>query len=106
MSSGGRRIEGDVERGEPFEFLADGEPVSAYPGETVAAALLAAGRRRTRATTRCGEPRGLYCGMGVCFECIMVVDGRPNIRACVTPAVPGMRVETQPGPGGRIGPPW
>jgi hypothetical protein len=76
MSSGGRRIEGDVERGEPFEFLADGEPVSAYPGETVAAALLAAGRRRTRATTRCGEPRGLYCGMGVCFECIMVVDGR------------------------------
>jgi aerobic-type carbon monoxide dehydrogenase small subunit (CoxS/CutS family) len=37
--------------------------------------------------------------MGVCFECIMVVDGRPNIRACVTPAVPGMRVETQRGLG-------
>jgi D-hydroxyproline dehydrogenase subunit gamma len=104
MSSGGRRIEGDLERGEPFELLADGEPVRAYPGETVAAALLAAGRRRTR-TTRRGEWRGLYCGMGLCFECIMVVDGRPNVRACTTPALPGMRVEIQRGPGNRMGPP-
>ena len=95
MSRGGWRIEGDVERGEPFEFLVDGKRVRAYPGETVAAALLAAGRRRTRGTTRCGEPRGVYCGMGVCFECIMVVDGRPNVRACTTLAAPSMRIETQ-----------
>ena len=93
----GRRIEADVGRGEPFAFQADGEPVTAYPGETIAAALLAAGRRRTRLTTRRGEPRGLYCGMGVCFECVMVVDGRPNVRACMTEAAPGMRVETQRG---------
>ena len=93
----GRRIEGDVERGAPFQFLADGEPVTAYPGETIAAALLAAGRRRTRITTRRVEPRGLYCGMGVCFECVMIVDGRPNVRACMTEAAPGMRVETQRG---------
>jgi predicted molibdopterin-dependent oxidoreductase YjgC len=103
MSGGGRRIEGDVLRGAPFEFLADGEPVRAYPGETVAAALLAAGRRRARTTTRRAEPRGVYCGMGVCFECLIVVDGRPNLRACTTPAAPGMRVETQHGPGGRFG---
>jgi hypothetical protein len=95
----GHRIEGDVGRGAPFEFLADGEPVTAYPGETVAAALIAAGRRCTRTTARRDEPRGLYCGMGVCFECVMVVDGRPNIRACVTPAAPGVRVETQHGLG-------
>ena len=93
----GLRIEGDVERGQPFAFVADGETVTAYPGETIAAALIAAGRRRTRATTRRGEPRGLYCGMGVCFECVMVVDGRPNVRACMTAAAPGMRVETQRG---------
>jgi predicted molibdopterin-dependent oxidoreductase YjgC len=99
----GRRIEGDVERGEPFEIFVDGETVAAYPGETVAAALIAAGRRRTRVTTRRGEPRGLYCGMGLCFECVMVVNGRPNVRACMTAVAPGMRVEIQHGLG-RMGP--
>ena len=99
----GRRIAGDVERGEPFEILVDGEAVAAYPGETVAAALIAAGRRGTRATMRRGEPRGLYCGMGLCFECVMVVNGQPNVRACVTAVAPGMRVETQRGLG-RMGP--
>jgi hypothetical protein len=93
----GRRIEGEVERGEPFEILVDGEPVVAYPGETIAAALIAAGRQRMRATTRRGEPRGLYCGMGVCFECVMVVNGQPNVRACMAAVAPGMRVAAQRG---------
>lgn len=72
----------------------DGRPVAARPGMTVAAALLAAGRRTWRRTAQ-GAPRGLFCGMGVCFDCLLTVDGAPNVRACVTPVAPGMRVETE-----------
>jgi aerobic-type carbon monoxide dehydrogenase small subunit (CoxS/CutS family) len=88
----------DVARGEAFEFLFDGEPVSAYPGETVSAALLAIGRRVLRRTPG-GEPRGLFCVMGICQECLVVVDGVPGVRACMTEATPGLRVETQKGLG-------
>jgi len=98
---GFRRLEDDVDRGAAFTFFADGAPVRAYRGESVAAALLAAGRRHGRLTTRLGQPRGLYCAMGVCWECVVVIDGRPDIRACMTPAASGMRVETQHGRGGR-----
>ncbi len=94
-----RRMGGGEGRGEAFEISFDGEALRAYPGETVATVLLAAGRRRTRVTGRRGEPRGLYCGMGLCWECVVVVDGRPNQRACTTAAAPGLRVETQRGPG-------
>jgi len=72
----------------------DGRPLTARPGMTVAAALLAAGRRTWRRTAR-GAPRGLFCGMGVCFDCLVIVDGAPNVRACVTPVAPGMRIETE-----------
>jgi hypothetical protein len=78
---------------EPFTFFVDGEPLVAHPGETVAVALLAAGRRALRASTRRGEPRGLYCAMGVCWECAVRVEGS-SVRACVAPAAPGLRVET------------
>ena len=77
----------------------DGQELHAVEGQTVAAALLAAGRRVWRTTTRCGEPRGLFCGMGVCFDCLVQVDGRPNVRACQTLVAEGMRVETQRGAG-------
>ena len=56
--------------------------------------LLAAGIRTFRHSPG-GEPRGVFCGMGVCFECRMIVDGRPNVRTCMTPAHPGCRVERQ-----------
>ncbi len=95
----GRRIDGGMGRGEPFEVVVDGAPLRAYRGETVAAVLFAAGRRRSRVSARLGQPRGLYCGMGVCWECVMVVDGRAGVRACTTLAAPGMRVETRQGPG-------
>ncbi|MFO0996991.1 MAG: (2Fe-2S)-binding protein [Alphaproteobacteria bacterium] len=95
----GYRMEDGLDRGEPFHFTCDGEPVLAYPGESIAAALFAAGRRKLRTTARLAAPRGLYCGMGVCWECIMVVDGAPAVRACMTAAAPGMRVETQRGLG-------
>jgi predicted molibdopterin-dependent oxidoreductase YjgC len=91
----GGRIRSGVERGKQFEFDFDGRPVVAYEGETVAAALLASGVRTFRHTARHGTPRGIFCGMGICFDCLATVDGVPNVRTCVTPAVPGMKVQTQ-----------
>jgi predicted molibdopterin-dependent oxidoreductase YjgC len=99
-----RRI-GPAPRGDRLCFTFDGQPVTAYEGETVAAALLAAGRRAFRLTNRGAEPRGLFCGMGLCFDCLVRVDGRPNVRACQTPAAEGMRVETQRGAGSWEAPP-
>ena len=66
----------------------------ARPGQTIAEVLLAAGIRTFR-YSRSGFPRGPFCTMGVCFECRMIVDGQPNVRTCMTPAVPGCRVERQ-----------
>ena len=83
---------GDDASATPFTFFVDGQPMSAYPGETIAAAMLAAGRNTLRRTTKTGEPRGLYCVMGVCWECAVAIDGR-TVRACVVPATPGLRVE-------------
>ena len=88
-----------VERGRALVVVVDGTDVPAHEGETIAAALLAAGRRFTRWTARTGEPRGYFCGMGVCQDCLVTVDGRPNVRACVTPARDGMRIESQRGLG-------
>lgn len=99
MSRASGRITTGVERGVPFRLTVDGEPVEAYPGETVATALLAAGRRVARRSARRGEPRGVFCAMGVCHDCRMVVDGEPNVRTCLTPARPGMAVSTQAGLG-------
>ena len=72
----------------------DGDPVQAYPGETVATVLLAAGRRTFRHTDQLHAPRGLFCGMGVCFDCLVTIDGQANVRACMTPVQAGMVVET------------
>lgn len=74
-----------------FVFEVDGLPVAALAGQTVAAALLAAGLRVFRYSAA-GAPRGLFCGMGVCFECLVTIDGLTGQRACITPARPGMRV--------------
>ena len=87
------------DRGTPIEIVVDGQQVPAFAGETVAAALLAAGRRELRRTSRRSAPRGLYCGIGVCFDCVMTVDGRPNVRTCQIEVRPGMRVESQTGDG-------
>ena len=66
---------------------------------SVFTALLASGRRFTRWTARAGEPRGYFCGMGVCQDCLVTVDGLPNVRACMTPVRDRLRVETQRGLG-------
>ena len=74
----------------------DGRPISALPGETVAAALSAAGILAYR-TTASGAPRGLWCGMGACFDCLVTIDGRANQRACLAKVTPGMVVDSAPG---------
>ena len=85
-----------LERGARLSLTLDGRTVNAYEGETVAAVLLAEGHIATR-KTRSGSPRGVYCGMGVCFDCLVVVDGVPNTRACVTWVRDGMDVARQDG---------
>jgi predicted molibdopterin-dependent oxidoreductase YjgC len=85
--------------GRLVRFTFDGEEMRARAGQTVAAALLAAGRRVWRYTSRRGEPRGLFCGMGMCYDCLMRVDGRSNVLGCQTLVVEGMRIETQRGAG-------
>ena len=76
-------------------LLVDGQRLEAEATANLAAALLAAGQRRLRTTARTGEPRGVFCGMGVCFDCLVTVDGRPGVRACLTRVRDGMRVETR-----------
>lgn len=81
--------------GETFAFVLDGRPARARKGDTVAAALLAAGVEHCRATPVSGAPRGPYCMMGVCFDCLVTIDGLGNRQACLVPVREGMRVETQ-----------
>ena len=76
-----------------IEILVDGRPVAAFAGESVAATLAAAGLKTLRATPAGGD-RGLYCGMGACFECRVTIDGRPGQRACLASVKPGMQVST------------
>lgn len=83
----------EVERDTAVTITVDGVPLPAHPGETIAGALLASGRRAWR-HTRHGQPRGLFCGIGLCFDCLVTVNGTPNVRACLTPVAPGMVVET------------
>jgi hypothetical protein len=82
-----------------FTIELDGEPVEAESGQTVAAALIAGGHRAWRRTRRDGRPRGAFCGIGVCFDCLATVNGRPNLRACLVEARPGDVVTTQEGAG-------
>jgi predicted molibdopterin-dependent oxidoreductase YjgC len=82
-----------------YSITFDGRRVPAAPGQTVAAVLWAAGVRSWRTTRDAGAPRGLLCGIGVCFDCLVTIDGAPNQRACVVPARPEMAVTTQLGTG-------
>jgi hypothetical protein len=76
-----------------IEVLVDGSPLRAPEGQSLAAALIASGRVVLRSSPG-GAPRGLYCGIGVCQECRVVVAGEGVVRACLTPVVAGMRVTT------------
>ncbi|MEI7745111.1 MAG: (2Fe-2S)-binding protein [Chloroflexota bacterium] len=80
-------------------FTFDGRELTAAPGQSIAAALLAAGIRSWRTTRVEGRPRGLFCGIGVCFDCLVTVNGTPSRRACLTEVHEGDRVEHQEGAG-------
>lgn len=79
-------------------ILFEGAPLAARVGDSVAAALLAAGVLATRAHPVNEDPRGPYCMMGACFECLVVIDGEPSRQACLVAVREGMRVERQRGP--------
>jgi predicted molibdopterin-dependent oxidoreductase YjgC len=79
----------------------DGETIPAREGEPIAAALMAAGRLKLRHTRKSGEPRGVFCGIGRCTDCVMTVDGQANVRTCVTPVQAGMKISTQGNPVGQ-----
>lgn len=94
--SGRLRLGPELARGPRVTVRVDGRPVTAHVGETVAAVLLAEGSAATRATES-GAPRGVFCGMGVCFDCLIVIDGVPNTRACMTWVRDGMDIRRQDG---------
>lgn len=73
-----------------------GRELAARPGQTVAAALLENGVRSWRRTRDGGRPRGLFCGIGACYDCLVRLDGGPDVRACLVPVTRGLRVD----PGG------
>ncbi len=85
-----------VERGQQISVSVDGQPVVAFEGESAAAVLLAQGMRTFRHTAGLGQGRGLYCGMGICYDCLVTVDGVANVRACMTPVEQGTAIETKP----------
>lgn len=75
----------------------EGRAIAAREGDSVAAALLANGIPITRLTPISGAPRGPYCMMGACFECLAVIDGRASVQTCMTEVCDGMRIERQDG---------
>jgi aerobic-type carbon monoxide dehydrogenase small subunit (CoxS/CutS family) len=85
--------------GPAFTVTLDGRETEALPGQTVAAALWTAGVTSWRTTRGEGRPRGIFCGIGVCFDCLVTVNDRPNQRACLVPVRPGDAIRTQEGTG-------
>lgn len=82
-------------RGRAVTLYLDGKPHRAFEGETVGAALHADGVDVLSRSIKYHRPRGLFCCRGECANCLVRVDGRPNVRACMTPVADGMRVESQ-----------
>ena len=80
-------------------FTFDGKDLSGYENEPIAAALHAAGMRDISHSFEMHRPRGLYCAIGNCSSCMMVVNGESNVRICLEPLKEGMVVETQKGKG-------
>jgi predicted molibdopterin-dependent oxidoreductase YjgC len=77
-------------------LLVDGQPLAIKDGDTIAATVMRGGRSVFR-RSQSGEPRGLFCGIGICNECLVTVDGQPNVRACIASARDGAVVATGPG---------
>jgi predicted molibdopterin-dependent oxidoreductase YjgC len=78
-------------------FTLDGKSMHGLEGEPIAMALKANGIMVHRYSARFHEPRGIFCAIGRCTDCVMIVDGRMNVRTCITPLREGMCVQTQSG---------
>ncbi len=89
-----------LRRGRALTFSFDGASVAAFEGETIGAALLARGTRALRVTRIAGAPRGMFCGIGACHDCLVSLDGTGPVRACLTPVTEGAQVTTH-----RLAPP-
>ncbi len=89
----------DFKRGKEIKFTFNGREIKAYEGETIAAALHAAGVKELKKSLKHDRPRGLFCAIGNCSSCFMEVDGEPNVKTCVIEVKEGMEVNTQQGKG-------
>lgn len=84
---------GSIKRKDKVMISVNGKKIAAYKGETILAALLAAGYKTLKRSPIAHDPRGALCGMGVCFECIVTVNGIPNTRSCMTEVENDMEIE-------------
>jgi sarcosine oxidase subunit alpha len=90
-NNAGRRIN-SLQRGKKIVFFVNGKATAAHAGETIHSALIAAGYRQFR-KSKTGQPRGVHCGMGVCYECLVTVNKGATRQACVTNVEEGMEIE-------------
>lgn len=88
---GNLRIEA-IDRRTSIQIRVNGRSVAAVPGETVLAALTAAGFKALKKSNVNGDARGAFCGMGVCYECLVTVNGVPKQRACMTEVAENMEI--------------
>ncbi len=80
---------------EEISFIFEGQPVKGYKGDTIASALHALGVKTLSYSIKKHRPRGFYCAIGNCASCNMIVNGKPNVRTCITFLEPGMDVKIQ-----------
>lgn len=97
-------ILGRLEKTETVNITIDGKAYKAVSGEVIAAALMANGIIVHRHSSLRHEPRGVYCGIGQCTDCVMVVNGKANVRTCITPVEEGMDIRSQYGVGEKRNP--
>ena len=90
-------ILGDLEEKPIIKIEVDGEIIEAREGEPISTALLAERKMVFRYTNKNHTPRGVFCAIGRCTDCMMVVDGVANVRTCITPVKAGMKIQTQYG---------
>ena len=90
-------ILGHYSKGQEITFTFDGKQMKGFAGEPIAVALKANGVMIHRYTKKEHKPRGIFCAIGRCTDCVMIVNGEPNVRTCITPLEEGMTVQTQYG---------
>lgn len=90
-----KRMNNSIRGSKPVTIIIEGNEITAYQGDTVAAVMLIAGFTYTRITPVKEQSRAPYCMMGICFDCIVEINGVPNQRACQVLVQEGMRVNIQ-----------